>query len=299
MITRLGGDPASLAAQSNVLQEIAERGRLGIPVTVSTDPRHHFQYVLGASVTAGQFSQWPEPLGLAATGDTALVRRFGDVARREYRAVGIHMALSPQADLATEPRWSRINGTFGEDAELAGRMVRAYVEGFQGGARGAGRDGVLTVVKHWVGYGAAKEGWDSHNYFGRYATFTGDNLAYHVKPFLPAFEAMVAGVMPTYSILEGATWEGRPVEQVGAGFNRMLLTDVLRGRYRFDGVVLTDWAVTNDWSPPEALRADAPVSLYAWVRFGVSLPGRAVKLSGPSGTPARRYFVLMEVAPDP
>jgi beta-glucosidase len=246
MITRLGGDPASLAAQGNVLQEIAEGTRLGIPVTVSTDPRHHFQYVLGASVTAGQFSQWPEPLGLAAIGDAALVRHFGDIARQEYRAVGIHMALSPQADLATEPRWSRINGTFGEDAGLAGRMVRAYVEGFQHGAAGTDREGVLTIVKHWVGYGAAKEGWDSHNHFGRYAMFTGDNLGYHVRPFLGAFEAKVAGVMPTYSILQGATWEGRPVEQVGAGFNKALLTDVLRGRYGFDGIVLTDWAVTND-----------------------------------------------------
>ncbi len=156
MITRLGGLPASLAAQNNSLQEIAERTRLGIPVTISTDPRHHFQYVLGASVTEGQFSQWPETLGFAALGDTALMKRFGDIARQEYRAVGIHMALSPQADLATEPRWSRINGTFGEDADLAGRMVGAYVAGFQHGTHGVDSAGVQTVVKHWVGYGAAK-----------------------------------------------------------------------------------------------------------------------------------------------
>src|SRR5689334_2643253 len=136
MITRLGGAPATLATQNDILQEIAERTRLGIPVTISTDPRHHFQYVLGASATEGQFSQWPETLGFAALGDTTLMKRFGDVARQEYRAVGIHMALSPQADLATEPRWSRINGTFGEDADLAGRMVKAYVEGFQHGRRG-------------------------------------------------------------------------------------------------------------------------------------------------------------------
>jgi beta-glucosidase len=250
MITRLGGDPASLAAENNALQAIAERTRLGIPVTVSTDPRHHFQYVLGASVTAGQFSQWPEPLGLAALGDTALVRRFGDIARQEYRAVGIHMALSPQADLATEPRWSRINGTFGEDADLAGALVRAYVEGFQHGAAGVDSAGVATVVKHWVGYGAAKHGYDSHNVYGRFATFPGQNLAYHVRPFLGAFAAHVAGVMPTYSILDGARWEGRPIEPVGAGFNRQLLTDLLRGRYGYQGVILTDWAITNDCTAP-------------------------------------------------
>ena len=246
MITRLGGEPAALAAQNNALQEIAERTRLGIPVTVSTDPRHHFQSVLGASITEGQFSQWPETLGFAALGDTALMKRFGDVARQEYRAVGIHMALSPQADLATEPRWSRINGTFGEDADLAGRLVGAYVAGFQHGTRGVDSVGVQTVVKHWVGYGAAKEGFDSHNYYGRFATFPGANFEYHVRPFLPAFAANVAGVMPTYSILEGATWDGKPIEAVGAGFNHQLLTELLRGRYRFRGIVLTDWAVTND-----------------------------------------------------
>ena len=246
MITRLGGEPGVLAAQNNALQEIAERTRLGIPITISTDPRHHFQYVIGASVTTGQFSQWPEPLGFAALGDTGVVRRFGDIARQEYRAVGIHMALSPQADLATEPRWSRINGTFGEDADLAGRLTRAYVEGFQHGSKGADVEGVLTVVKHWVGYGAAKNGFDSHSAYGRLATFPGRNLEYHVRPFLGAFAANVAGVMPTYSILEGATWNGRPIEQVGGGFNRQLLTDMLRGRYGFRGFILTDWLITGD-----------------------------------------------------
>jgi beta-glucosidase len=248
MITRLGGDPATLAAQDNVLQQLAEGTRLGIPLTISTDPRHHFQYVLGATVTAGKFSQWPEALGLAAIGDAALVRRFGDIARQEYRAVGIQMALSPQADLSTEPRWARTTGTFGEDAALTGRMVRAYVEGFQHGASGVDSSGVATIVKHWVGYGAAKQGLDGHNHYGRFADFIGggSTLEYHVRPFVGAFQANVAGVMPTYDILEGATWKGKPIEQVGAGFNTQLLTDILRGQYGFKGIVLTDWAITND-----------------------------------------------------
>jgi beta-glucosidase len=256
MITRLGGDPATLAAQDNALQELAEGTRLGIPLTISTDPRHHFQYVLGASVTSGRFSQWPEALGLAAIGDAALVRRFGDIARQEYRAVGIQMALSPQADLSTEPRWARIPGTFGEDAALAGRMVRAYVEGFQHGANGVDTGSVLTIVKHWVGYGAAKQGLDGHNYYGRFASLSGNNLEYHIRPFLGAFAANVAGVMPTYDILEGATWRGKPIEQVGAGFNEQLLTDLLRGQYGFKGIIVTDWAITNDCN--EKCRAGAP-----------------------------------------
>ena len=246
MITRLAGGPAILAVENNSLQEIAEGTRLGIPLTISTDPRHHFQYVPGASSETRGFSQWPEPLGFAALGDTGLMRRFGDIARQEYRAVGIHMTLSPQADLATEPRWGRINGTFGEDAELAERLVRAYVEGFQHGTAGVDTGSVLTVVKHWVGYGAATDGYDSHSFYGRFATFPGQNLDYHVRPFLGAFAAKAAGVMPTYSILEGATWNGQPIEPVGAAFNRPVLTEMLRGQYGFQGVILTDWAITND-----------------------------------------------------
>ena len=247
-ITRLGGDSRSLAAEDNKLQEIAEGTRLGIPLTISTDPRNHFQYVLGASVQSAGFSKWPETLGLAATGDPRLVRRFADIARQEYRAVGIQETLSPQADLATEPRWSRINGTFGEDPELTRKLVQAYIEGFQHGAAGLDSAGVMAVVKHWVGYGAQKNGYDSHSSYGRYAAFSDDNLQTHIKPFLGAFAAHVAGVMPTYSILEGATVNGRPLEQVGAGFNRQLLSDLLRRRYGFTGVILTDWAVTNDCS---------------------------------------------------
>ncbi len=135
-ITRLAGDPAVLASQNNALQEIAEAGRLGIPATISTDPRNHFQFVQGASVAPGAFSKWPETLGFAAVGDPKLMRQFADIARREYRAVGIQEALSPQIDLASEPRWARYNGTFGEDAQLSKRMAEAYVAGFQHGEKG-------------------------------------------------------------------------------------------------------------------------------------------------------------------
>ena len=250
LITRLGAEPAKLAEAHNRLQELAEHGRLGIPLSLSTDPRNHFQYLGSAGISPIGFSQWPEAAGFAALGDPAALRRFADIARQEYRAVGIHEALSPQADLATEPRWPRQIATFGADADLAARLVGAYVEGFQHGAHGVAPDGVATFVKHWVGYGAAKQGWDSHFHYGRFASFPGKNFAYHIKPFLPAFAAGTAGVMPTYSILENLEWEGRTVEQVGSGFNRWLLADLLRGRYRFEGVILSDWLITNDC--PEA-----------------------------------------------
>ena len=245
-ITRLQLPPAQLAEQNNKLQELAQRTRLGIPVTISTDPRSHFQFVLGATSTGTGFSQWPETLGLAAIGDKDLVRRFGDIARQEYRAVGIHMALSPQADLATEPRWPRTTGTFGSRASAVSELVGAYVEGFQHGKDGVSTDGVATVVKHWVGYGAQPNGFDAHNYYGRFAKLSDASFAQHIAAFQGALEAHVAGVMPAYPILEGVTVNGKPIEAVAPGYNRQLLIDLLRGQHRYGGVILSDWAVTRD-----------------------------------------------------
>lgn len=246
MITRLATTPAAMAEASNALQEIAEGSRLGIPLTISTDPRNHFQFTAGAAVSPSGFSQWPEMLGMAAIDDVALVKQFGDIARREYRAVGIHMGLSPQADLATEPRWPRVTATFGEDAALARRMAQAYVEGFQHGSSGLQADSVIMVIKHFAGYGAAKEGLDSHNFYGRYASFPGNNFEYHLEPFRGAFLSEVGSVMPTYSIFENLQIDGVDIEQVGGGYNKWLLTDILRGREGFNGVVVSDWAITQD-----------------------------------------------------
>ena len=126
--------PASrfLATWYNSIQKIAEQTRLGIPVTISTDPRHGINNFIGSDLLGSDFSKWPEPIGLAATGDSALVVEFGRIANAEYRAVGIRTALHPMADLATEPRWARINGTFGEDAALSAKITAAYIYGFQG-----------------------------------------------------------------------------------------------------------------------------------------------------------------------
>ncbi|CAB3785350.1 glycoside hydrolase family 3 protein [Paraburkholderia fynbosensis] len=246
-ITRMSGDAKTMASQYNQIQTLGEQSRLAIPVSISSDPRNHFQYVLGASAGGSGFSQWPETLGFAAIGDSALTRKFGDIARQEYRAVGITEALSPQADLATEPRWARINGTFGEDADLAKAQVQAYIEGFQGGSAGINEKSVIAVVKHWAAYGAQKSGFDSHNYYGRYATYPGNNFAYHLKPFEGAFAANVGSVMPTYSEPDApVTVDGIALEQVGAAYDKALLTDLLRGKYGFKGVIVSDWLIAAD-----------------------------------------------------
>lgn len=271
-ITRLQAPPRQMAEENNKLQQLAEESRLGIPLTISTDPRHHFQYTVGASVSSNGFSQWPETLGFAAVGDAQLMERFGEIARQEYRAVGLHEALSPQADLATEPRWSRINGTFGEDAQLTKKMVQAYITGFQNGANGLNKDSVITIVKHWVGYGAQREGFDGHSAYGKYASFPKNNLAYHLIPFTGAFAAHVAGVMPTYPILQNVKLHGNLLEPVGAGFNRQLLIDELRGRYKFNGVIVSDWGITNDCTGPCAdglPPGQAPSPAYIGMPWGV------------------------------
>ena len=256
MITRLSLPPAELAAQNNAIQKLAAETRLGIPMTISTDPRHHFNPVMGASVASGGFTQWPGPLGLAAIGARDLMQRFADIMRQEYRATGIHMALSPQADLATSPRWARTDGTFGEDPALVRLLTGAYVEGVQGGKTGLTSRSVAAIVKHWVGYGASRDGFDGHNYYGRFSAFTGGAFQDHVDAFLDAFDAAVAGVMPTYNILDGLRLDGELIEQVGAGYSKELLTDLLRGTYGYKGVILSDWAIARDIN--DACRTGTP-----------------------------------------
>ena len=248
-VTRLSTTPSNIATANNLVQEIAEKQPLGIPVVISTDPRNGFSVAEGQTVARVGTTAMPDATGLAATSDPALVRQLADIARQEYRAVGITEALSPQADIATEPRWSRANGTFGSDPEDASTFVEAYVEGMQAGSKGLSSQSVATVTKHWVGYGAAENGFESHYYFGRYATFPGNNFAEHLVPFKGAFKANTAGIMPTYSILKDLVYNGTTVEQVGAGFNSFLLQDLLRDEYGFKGVIVSDFGITGTCTP--------------------------------------------------
>ena len=248
-ITRLSSTASNIAAANNLVQEIAEKQPLGIPVVISTDPRNGFSVAAGQTVARVGTTAMPDPIGLAATGDPALVRQLADIVRQEYRAVGITEALSPQADIATEPRWTRINGTFGSDPKVASTFVEAYVGGMQAGSTGLSSQSVATVTKHWVGYGAAANGFDSHYYFGRFASFLGNNFAKHLIPFEGAFKTNAAGIMPTYSILKDLVYKGTTVEQVGAGFNTFLLQNLLRGEYGFKGVIVSDFSIIGTCTP--------------------------------------------------
>jgi beta-glucosidase len=228
----------SLAVWHNKLQQFAEQTRLGIPVTIASDPRNHFTHNI-FSMAANEFSQWCETLGFAALDDADLVQKFADIVRREYLAVGIRVALHPQIDLATEPRWPRISGTFGEDAHLTARMVKAYIRGFQGAALGA--HSVACMTKHFPGGGPQNEGLDPHFEFQKGQIYPGKNFNYHLIPFEAAFEAHTAAIMPYYGVPVDQT-----DENVAMSFNKAIITGLLREKYHFDGVVCTDWGLITD-----------------------------------------------------
>ncbi|MBL0741896.1 glycoside hydrolase family 3 protein [Chryseolinea lacunae] len=228
----------ALATWYNNIQKVAEETRLGIPVTLASDPRHYFSNNIFA-MAANSFSQWPEQLGFAAIGDEKLMRQFGDIARQEYLAVGIREALHPMADLATEPRWPRISGTFGEDANLSAKMIKAYVLGFQGAT--LDKNGVACMTKHFSGGGPQKEGLDPHFEFQKGQIYPGKHFNYHLIPFEAAFAAKTAAIMPYYGVPVDQT-----SENVAFGFNKDIITKLLREKYKYDGVVCTDWGLITD-----------------------------------------------------
>ncbi|MGM0620368.1 MAG: glycoside hydrolase family 3 N-terminal domain-containing protein [Bacteroidota bacterium] len=229
-------DSENVARWYNEVQEIAAQTRLGIPLTISSDPRHGINNFIGSDLLGSDFSKWPEPVGLAATFDSSLVAEFGRIANQEYRAVGIRTALHPMADLATEPRWARVNGTFGEDAHLAAKLTAAYIYGFQGEKFGA--ESVACMTKHWPGGGPQKDGEDAHFGYGADQAYPGNNFDYHLIPFEAALKAGTAMIMPYYGVPTGQT-----NEDVGMSFNREIISGLLREEYGFDGIVCTDWSI--------------------------------------------------------
>ncbi|WP_330280484.1 MULTISPECIES: glycoside hydrolase family 3 N-terminal domain-containing protein [unclassified Streptomyces] len=232
-------EPGAMARWHNTLQSMAADTRLGIPVTLSTDPRHGFTDNVGASFNAGAFSAWPEPIGLAALRDPKLVYEFADTVRREYLAVGFRVALHPQIDLASEPRWSRQNGTFGSDAALTSQLVRAYVRGLQGDT--LGKQSVSAMVKHFPGGGPQLDGEDPHFPWGKEQIYPGGMRDLHLEPFKAAIAAGCAQMMPYYGQPIGTDWE-----EVGFGFNKGVVQGLLRDRLGFDGIVCTDWGLISD-----------------------------------------------------
>ena len=245
--------PEIAAKWNNNVQAFVEGLGHGIPANNSSDPRNETSATAEFNAgSGGRISQWPTSLGMAATFDPDLVEEFGRIASKEYRALGIATALSPQIDLATEPRWSRFNGTFGEDPDLDVDMARAYVDGFQtteGAEGGWGAESVNAMIKHWPSGGPEEGGRDAHYNYGKYSVYPGNNFSDHIRAFVEGAFNLKGGtgkataVMPYYTISTGIDPSGK---NVGNSYNRYLITDLLRNKYGFEGVVCTDWGITGD-----------------------------------------------------
>ena len=250
-------NPETAAMWSNNLQAYCERFGNAIPANNSSDPRHEVsanaEYNYGAG---GDISHWPTALGLAATFSPDLVWEFGEIAAKEYRCLGITTALSPQVDVATEPRWTRFTGTFGEDPNLVADLSKAYVDGFQTTSvkgkmlkDGWGYESVVCMAKHWPGGGPVEGGRDSHYNYGKYAVYPTGNFNLAMNGFLNgAFRLdgptkKAGSVMTFYNVSYNQDPSGK---NVGESFSRYIVTDLLRNKYDFDGIACTDWMVTRD-----------------------------------------------------
>ncbi|KAF2848454.1 glycoside hydrolase family 3 protein [Plenodomus tracheiphilus IPT5] len=260
-------DVRATAQWYNALQKLAADTRLGIPITLSSDPRHAFANAVGSQIAATRFSQWPASIGLAALRDAELIHAFADIARQEYIAVGIRSALHPQIDVATEPRWARISTTMGEDAYTTARLVVEYIKGFTG-PHGFGNDSVTTVSKHFPGSGPVQDGRDSHFTYGKNATYPGNNFEYHLIPFKAAIAAGSRQMMPYYSRPVGT-----PLEEVAAGMNKDIVTGLLRDKLGFDGIVVSDWGLVTD-----AIIAGQDMPARAWGAENLTELQRAEKI---------------------
>jgi beta-glucosidase len=217
-------DVRNAAETMNQIQEWCEASRLGIPVIVSMDSVHGASYVYGATVT-------PHNLGLAAARNPELVRELAEIARLEHIAIGARMTLSPEADIATEPRWGRVMETFGEDADLVTEMVTAQVIGFQNGGDGLNTGSIIACMKHFPGAGPQMEGIDMAPIVS-----SEESLREHLKPYYAAIGVNVASVMPYYSI-------PLALDTTAALGSKAALQDLLRDEMGFDGIIQTDWGM--------------------------------------------------------
>ncbi|WP_184548541.1 glycoside hydrolase family 3 protein [Mucilaginibacter sp. FT3.2] len=276
--------PEIAAQWNNNAQAFVEGLGLGIPNNNSSDPRHGTLATAEFNAGAGgAISMWPGSLGFAATFDPAVVEKFGHIAALEYRALGIATALSPQVDIATDPRWWRVSGTFGEDPQLSADMARGYINGFQTSVGdkeingGWGFGSVNAMVKHWPGGGAGEGGRDAHYGYGKYAVYPGNNFKQHLIPFTEgAFKlngktGMAASVMPYYTI--SFKQDTKNKENVANNYNAYIINDLLRKKYKFDGVVCTDWLVTADETA-----VDVFLSGKSWGVEGLSVAQRHYKI---------------------
>lgn len=221
-----GRTPSNTAHLINTIQKWQiEETRLGIPILFHEEGLHGFQ--------GYQATSFPQSIALAATFDTDLVEEVYSMTAREIRVRGAHHVLSPVVDIALDPRWGRIEETYGEDPYLVSRMGVAAVKGFQGDSFPIADDKVVATLKHMTGHGQPEGGMNVG------PSQVSDRELY--ERFFPPFEAAVkeanaASVMASYNEIDG----------IPSHANSWLLNDVLRGEWGFDGAVVADYFAINE-----------------------------------------------------
>ncbi len=224
------------AEYTNAIQRwVKDSTRLGIPVLFHEEALHGLE--------AEQATSFPQAIALASTWNPELVERVFAVAAAEARARGVHQVLAPVVDVARDPRWGRIEETYGEDPYLAARMGVAAVRGFQGTDAVVGPSRVLATLKHMTGHGQPESGTNVGP-----APY-GERTLRDV--FLYPFEVVIkeAGarsVMPSYNEVDG----------IPSHANRWLLHDVLRGEWGFNGVIVSDWFAITQLADLHRVAAD-------------------------------------------
>lgn len=234
-ILRANTSAKTMAEWANNLQALCEDTRLGIPAIVASNPRNHITIdaSIGLSVGTTVFSRWPGELGLAAMNDLKMTRSFAEIAAKEWAAVGLRKGYMYMADLATEPRWQRIEGTFGENADHAAEMMREIVLGFQGNKLGP--QSVALTTKHFPGGGPQVEGQDPHFEWGKDQHYPGKMFDYHLKPFQAAIDAGTSAIMPYYAKPIGTQYE-----ELAFAYNKAIIKDLLRDKMGFKGIINSD-----------------------------------------------------------
>ena len=216
------------AMRTNEIQELSESSELGIPVIFSMDTEAGAAFVKDATYL-------PDEINQGAAGDVALVTRLNEVLKEELKAVGVRMALSPDADLITDPRWGRNQECYSEDVETVETMIAAAVKALQG-ENGLDENSVMATVKHFPGAGAQTNGVD-----GSPLTISEDSIDLHLAGFKAAIDADVAAVMPYgYSTVP---YLGGDAVDNSADQSAAVMTDLLRGELGYEGIIQTDWGL--------------------------------------------------------
>ncbi len=256
-ILRANTSTTILAEWANNLQALCEETRLGIPAIIASNPRNHITVdaSIGLSVGRTSFSMWPGELGIAATNDATVAKDFAETAAKEWAAIGLRKAYMYMADLATEPRWQRIEGTFGENADWAATIMKEIVLGFQG--KTLGKNSVALTTKHFPGGGPQVKGHDPHFVWGQDQHYPGKMFEYHLKPFQAAIDAGTSAIMPYYAKPIGTDYE-----ELAFAYNKAIINDLLRGKMGFKGIINSD---------------TGPIEMMPWGVEGLSIEQRYQK----------------------